>query len=93
MNELIVHLPEALHRSIEALAKEEGYTVDQFIAAAAAQKMAAMRKLEYFRQEGAGARREDFERFLQAIPAADPVPRRSSPSVEPPTRRTITLKK
>lgn len=74
MNELIVHLPDALHRSIEALAKEEGYTVDQFIATAAAEKMAAMQKLEYLRQEAAGACREDFARFLQAIPAAEPAP-------------------
>lgn len=74
MNELIVHIPDALHRSIEALAKGEGYTVDQFIAAAAAEKIAAMQKLEYLRKEAAGASREDFEKFLQAIPAAEPAP-------------------
>lgn len=74
MNELMVHLPDALHRSIEALANEGGVTVDQFIAAAAAEKLAAMKKLEYLRQEAATGSREDFQRFLEAVPAAEPAP-------------------
>jgi Arc/MetJ-type ribon-helix-helix transcriptional regulator len=68
MSKLTVKLPDSLQRSIEALAEREGYTVDQFLASAAAEKMAALRTLDYLRKEAAAGRREDFDRFLAAVP-------------------------
>ena len=73
MNKLTVQLPESLHRSIQALAQREGYSIDQFLASAAAEKMAALRTLDYLRSEAAGGRREDFERFLAAVPDREPI--------------------
>jgi Arc/MetJ-type ribon-helix-helix transcriptional regulator len=73
MSKLTVELPESLQRSIAALAEKEGYSVDQFIATAAAEKMAALRTVDYLRQEAANSRREDFDRFLAAVPDAMPV--------------------
>lgn len=70
MNALTVQLPESLHRSIRTLAEREGWSVDQFIASAAGEKMAAMMTLEHLRKEAAAGRREDFERFLAAVPAS-----------------------
>jgi len=80
MNALTVQLPESLHRSIRALAEREGWSVDQFMASAAGEKLAAMMTLEHLREEAAAGRREDFERFLAAVPArevaeTDQVPR------------------
>lgn len=68
MNTLTVQLPESLHRSIQALADREGYSIDQFLASAAAEKMAALKTLDYLRAEAALGRREDFEQFLSAVP-------------------------
>ncbi len=73
MGKLTVHLPESLQRSIEALAKKEGYSVDQFLASAAAEKIAAIRTLDYLRAEAAMGRREDFERFLAVVPNDKPI--------------------
>ncbi len=73
MSKLTVELPESLQRSIQALADQEGYSVDQFLASAAAEKMAALRTLEYLRREAASGRRADFERFLAAVPDHEPV--------------------
>ncbi|HEX4792339.1 MAG TPA: hypothetical protein VH370_01020 [Humisphaera sp.] len=73
MSKLTVELPESLQRSIQAFAEKEGYSVDQFLATAAAEKMAAMRTLDYLRQEAANGRREDFERFLAAVPHREPI--------------------
>ena len=73
MSKLIVELPESLQRSIEALVKKEGYSIDQFLASAAAEKMAALRTLDYLRQEAAAGRREDFERFLATVPERAPI--------------------
>ena len=73
MNKLTVQLPESLHRSIQALAQREGYSIDQFLASAAAEKMAALRTLDYLRNEAANGRREDFDRFLAAVPDHPPI--------------------
>lgn len=73
MSKLTVQLPDSLRRSIESLAAQEGYSVEQFLASAAAEKMAALRTLEYLRREAGSGRREDFERFLAAVPAREPL--------------------
>ena len=72
MNALTVQFPESLHRSIQALADQEGWSIDQFLASAAAEKMAALMTLDYLRREAVEGRREDFERFLAAVPHREP---------------------
>lgn len=72
MNALTVQFPDSLHRSIKELAAQEGYSVDQFLASAAAEKMAAIRTLDYLRAEAAQGKREDFEKFLAAVPHQHP---------------------
>ena len=72
MSHITIHLPESLQRSIQILAEKEGYSLDQFLASAAAEKMAALRTLDYLRREAAGGRRKDFERFLAAVPDQPP---------------------
>ncbi len=72
MNALTVQFPDSLHRSIKELAAQEGYSVDQFLASAAAEKMAAIRTLDYLRAEAAQGKREDFEQFLAAVPHRHP---------------------
>ena len=73
MGSVTFQLPESLYRSIQALAEREGYSIDQFLASAAAEKLAALRTVDYLRGEVAGARREDFERFLAAVPDREPI--------------------
>ena len=72
MSALTVEFPESLHRSIKALAEKEGYSVDQFLASAAAEKLAALMTVDYLRREGAEGKRKDFERFLEAVPHREP---------------------
>lgn len=73
MSAVTVELPDSLKRSIEALAAREGYTLEQFLASAAGEKLAVLLTTDYLRQEAAAGRREDFERYLAAVPEA-PVP-------------------
>lgn len=72
MNALTIRLPASLHQNIKELAKREGMSVNQFIASAAAEKMASVLTVEFLRKEAAAGRREDFERFLAAVPDAEP---------------------
>lgn len=72
LSPMSVSLPEPLRRSVEALAQREGISVDQFIASAAAEKLAAWQGLEHLRREAAQGRREDLEHYLAAVPDVEP---------------------
>lgn len=68
MSKLTIELPESVKANIEALAAKEGFSVSQFMASAAAEKLAVMTTMDYLRREAAAGRREDFERYLNAVP-------------------------
>jgi hypothetical protein len=72
MSTLTVELPEALKTQIEALAAKEGYSVSQFLASAAGEKLAVVLTMDYVRREAAAGRREDFEKYLGAVPNVAP---------------------
>jgi hypothetical protein len=74
MSTLTVELPESLKKTIEDLAAKEGYSVSQFLASAAGEKTAVLLTMDYLRREAAAGRREDFEKYLAAVPDAAPVP-------------------
>ncbi len=65
MSTLTVQLPESLRKSIESLATKEGYSVSQFLASAAGEKLAVVMTMDYLR-------REDFEKYLAAVPDVTP---------------------
>jgi hypothetical protein len=72
MSTLTIQLPESLKKSIEALAAREGYSVSQFLASAAGEKLAVVLTVDYLRREAAAGRREDFEKYLAAVPDVAP---------------------
>jgi predicted DNA-binding ribbon-helix-helix protein len=68
MTALTIRLPNSVHESIKELARRDGISVNQFIASAAAEKMASFQTLDYLRREAALGKREDFEKFLKLAP-------------------------
>ncbi len=72
MSTVTVELPESLHKDIVNLAQKEGYSMNQFLATAASEKVAAITTLDYLKQEAAAGRREDFDHFLSAVPEVNP---------------------
>jgi uncharacterized protein (DUF1778 family) len=65
---LTIRLPHSTHAKIRELAARDGVSVNQFIASAAAEKLAAVMTLDYLRREAAQGERADFERFMRAVP-------------------------
>jgi len=59
-------------KRIEALAAAEGYTVSQFLASAAGEKLAVVLTMDYRPREATAGRREDFEKYLAAVPNVAP---------------------
>jgi predicted transcriptional regulator len=72
MNTLTIQIPESLNRRIEVLAEKEGYSVSQFLASAAGEKLAVVMTANYLRSEAAAGRREDFDKYLSAVPDVPP---------------------
>ena len=74
MTALTIRLPDSVHRKIKELAAKDGVSVNQFIASAAAEKMAGVMTLDYLRAEAAQGRREDFLAVLDRAPDVPPPP-------------------
>ena len=74
MSALTINLPDSLYRKVAELARNDGTSVEQFIATATAEKMAALLTLDYLRKEAALGSRTEFERVLKKVPdvAAEP---------------------
>ena len=70
MTALTVRLPSSVHQKIRELAEREDISVNQFIASAAAEKMASVITLDYLKAEGAKGKLDDFERYLSMVPDA-----------------------
>jgi hypothetical protein len=67
-----INLPDFAQKRIAALAALHGFSVEQFIAAAAMEKLASFRTVEALREEAEKGRREDFENYLTSVPDRQP---------------------
>ena len=74
MSTLTFDLPDSVKKNIEELAAREGFSVGQFLASAASEKLAVMVTMDYLRREASEGRREDFEKYLDRVPTAPPMP-------------------
>jgi len=72
MSKLTLDLPESFQRRAAMLAGLEGMSFEHFAALAVAEKLSAMESVELLRREVVGARREDFEKYLAAVPNVPP---------------------
>lgn len=64
MSTISIRLPESLHNGIREAARREGISINQFIASAAGEKLAAWATEEYLK---ARASRGDRDRFDAAL--------------------------
>jgi predicted transcriptional regulator len=68
MTALTIRLPNSVHQKIKELAVRDAISVNQFIASAAAEKMASVLTLDFLKSEAAKGSRADFERYLSLVP-------------------------
>ncbi len=72
MSTVSLRLPRSIHERIKELAKRDGTSINQFLATAAAEKVAALDAADYLE---ARARKGTRARFLELV--------RRAPDVEP----------
>ncbi len=68
MTALTIRLPNSVHEKIKELAERDNISVNQFIASAAAEKMASVMTLDFLKSEAAKGRRSDFEHYMGKVP-------------------------
>ncbi|HEX4953084.1 MAG TPA: toxin-antitoxin system HicB family antitoxin [Thermoanaerobaculia bacterium] len=68
MTTLSLRLPDSLHQKVKELAARDDISLNQFIATAVAEKMAALMTVEYLEERARRADRATFERILDQVP-------------------------
>lgn len=74
MSMLTVHLPDSLYKNLHELAQRDGISVDQFIAIAVAEKMAALMTETYLKERARRGSRAKYEAALAQVPDVEPEP-------------------
>ncbi|MFH2043575.1 MAG: YlcI/YnfO family protein [Pseudomonadota bacterium] len=72
MSTLSLRIPNSLHEQIRQLAKQEGISINQFLASAAAEKMSALLTEEYIQARAKKASLKKFQNVLKKVPNSKP---------------------
>lgn len=72
MSTISLRLPESLHEMVKKLAKEEGISINQFIASATAEKLSAFMTRDYLVERAVRGDRKKFDAVLAKVPAKAP---------------------
>ncbi len=72
MSTLSLRIPKSLHEQIRQLAKQEGISINQFVASAAAEKMSALLTEEYIETRAKRASLKKFRKVLNKVPDSAP---------------------
>ncbi len=73
MSTVSLRLPNFLHKEVKGIAKEEGISINQFIATALAEKMSALRTQEYLEQRAARGSSNKFNNALSKVGTNHPL--------------------
>ena len=73
MSTLSLRLPDSLHVKVKELAERDDISINQFIATAVAEKMAALLTLDYLTERAQRGSRTAFDRALAKVPSRAPM--------------------
>lgn len=72
MTTVSIPLPDSVLQGIQELATKDGYTLESFMASAAAEKLSVFQGVEYLKKRAAKADLADFKRLLDRAPDVEP---------------------
>ena len=73
MSAITVELPSSIRKKLEELALKEGFSLEQFMASAASEKLAVMLQNDFLENEARLGSRKAFEKYLAAVPDVEPI--------------------
>ena len=74
MTTMSIRVPDSLHNAIKDLATKEGYSMNQFLITAAAEKLSSLGTVDYLRSRAERADLAAFDRIMKMIPSGPPDP-------------------
>ena len=72
MAALSLRLSESLHQAAREVAQQDGVSINQFISSAVAEKIAALKTVEYLAERAQGADENDWDAILAQVPDVEP---------------------
>ena len=72
MSTISLRLPDSLHKSVSALAKQDNISINQFVATALAEKMSALITEEYLTERANKGKKNKFKKALSKDKNIDP---------------------
>jgi len=72
MSTLNINIPDSIYKSMQELAQKDNISVEQFIAAAIAEKISAWRNESYLQERANRGSREKYESVLAKVPDIEP---------------------
>jgi hypothetical protein len=72
MSHVNVQIPDSLYKNLQVLAEQDGISVDQFIATAVAEKIAALTTETYLEELAQRGNRDKYEAVLAKVPDVEP---------------------
>ncbi len=72
MSTISLRIPDSLHKKVKDLAVKEHISINQFIASAVGEKIAAFMTKEYLEERAKQGSKEKFERPMAKISDIDP---------------------
>lgn len=72
MTTISIPIPDSILGGIRDLAQKDGYSLESFVASAAAEKFAAVRGVDYLKERAQQADVAEFDRLLAMVPKVEP---------------------
>ena len=72
MSTLSLRLANSLHNEVKFLAKQEGISINQFIASAVAEKMSALMTENYLEKRAKKGNEKEFLEAMSKVPNVEP---------------------
>lgn len=72
MSTLSIRIPDSLHASVKRFSKEDHVSINQFIAAAVAEKVTALETENYLNQRAGSGSKDKFNEILSKVPNTEP---------------------
>jgi len=72
MSTLSIRLPNSIHAHTKKLAREEGISINQFVASAVAEKLSALDTERYLSARAARGKKVNIKRLLAKVPDVPP---------------------
>ncbi|KGE71543.1 YlcI/YnfO family protein [Spirochaeta lutea] len=72
MSTLSIRIPDSLHASVKRFSKEDHVSINQFIAAAVAEKITALETENYLSERAQSGSTEKFKEILKKVPNIEP---------------------